>query len=311
MNRAFSSLIGAVILTTTVSACAGFEHNETLLSPSAPSLPTLPGGSGTLTGTWSSVLPANLNSTTCSSFQWSISSQTPNSLAGQFYAICAGIILVSGNVSGQLNAGGTEVALQLNGTATVQGVISCPFTITGTGYITGNESIRIPYSGDTCLGPVHGEDTLRRPAPNQPPPPPPAPPEPEPPAPPNPPTPTTNPFHVAPGALTVERAEQVIYSVAREFPYLTDRTPGSEDEGIQLAEELVLRSIWHLKLLGYDSGRQRNPSGAISNDKLTILVNGQWRAFDIASMGYAGRRMQVIFLEIGSPNPIAYPGQPD
>ena len=29
--------------------------------------------------------------------------------------------------------------------------------------------------------------------------------------------------------------------------------------------------IWHLHLAGFQAGRQRNPSGAISIDKLTIV----------------------------------------
>jgi hypothetical protein len=293
----------------TISACAGFESNQTLVSPSAPSLPNLPSGPGTLTGTWSSISPLTIpNSWSCGEFQWAITSQTQTTLSGQFYAICAGVLLVQGQSAGQLNGAGTEVTLHLAGSATVEKVIACPFDVNGTGFIEGSDAIRIHYEGTTCLGPVHGDEMLRRPAPNTPPPPPPAPPEPEPPAPT--PPPADNPYHVKPGPLTVDLASQVPFAVVREYPYL-NRTPGSDDEGTQLSEELVLRSIWHLKLLGFDAGRQRNPSGAISNDKLTILINGQWRAFDIASMGYAGHPMQVIFLEIGSPNPIGYPGLPD
>lgn len=300
--------MGALLLTITASACAGFEHKETLLSPTAPSLPSGPSRPGTLTGVWSSILPKNLSASSCSSFQWAITGQTSSSLAGQFYAICAAVILVSGNASGQLNAAGTEVALQLSGTATVQGVISCPFSLSGTGYITGNESIRIPYSGDTCLGPVQGEETLRRPAPNEPTPPPPAPSPPEPPATP---APSTNPNHVGPGPLDFERAEQVVNATAREFPSLI-AAPATEQEGISRAEELLLRVIWHLKLAGYDAARQRNPSGAISNDKLNILIFGTWHAYDIfQDLGRPGVPIRVIFLPIEGENPIAYPGIPD
>lgn len=309
MRRIFSA--GVITLAMAATACTGFQHSETIISPTAPSLPSSPSGtSGSLTGTWSSLNALTIpNAFSCGNFQWSISDQTSSSLAGQFYAICAGVILVAGNASGSLNGAVTEVALHVSGTATVQSVLSCPFDLTGTGYIENNkQSIRIPYTGTTCLGPVHGEETLRRPAPNEPPPPPPAPQEPEPPA--QAPAPSENPFHVPPGPLTVEHAHDVVLAVSREFPYLTG-VPSTDDQGTQWSEEYTLRSIWHLKLAGFDSGRQRNPSGAISNDKLTILINGQWRAFDIASMGYAGRPMQPIFLEIGSPSPIAYPGLPD
>ena len=271
--RRFHSLVCAMTLAAAMSACAGFEHNETLVSPTAPSLPNLPGGTGALTGTWLSTLPVTVPSSwSCGEFQWAITSQTQTSLAGQFYAICSGIVLVQGQSTGQLNAAGSEVALHLTGTATVEKVIGCPFDLNGTGFIEGADAIRIHYEGSTCFGPLHGDETLRRPAPNQPPPPPPAPPEPEPPAPPAPPT---NPYHVPQGPLDIARAERVVYATANEFPNLT-APPSTEQEGVGRAEELLLRVIWHLKVAGYDAARQRNPSGAISNDKLNILVNGQW-----------------------------------
>ena len=296
-------------LAAALSACAGFEHNETLVSPTAPSLPNLPAGTGALTGTWLSTVPISVPSSwSCGEFQWAITSQTQTSLAGQFYAICSGIVLVQGQSAGQLNAAGSEVALHLTGTAIVEKVISCPFDLNGTGYIEGSDAIRIHYEGSTCFGPLHGDETLRRPAPNQPPPPPPAPPEPEPPAPPAPPT---NPYHVAPGPLDIARAERVVYATANEFPNLT-APPSTEQEGVARAEELLLRVIWHLKLAGYDAARQRNPSGAISNDKLNILVNGQWDARDIfQDLGRPGVPIRMIFLAIAPANPVAYPGIPD
>jgi hypothetical protein len=302
------SLFTALALATTLTACTGFEHNETLLSPSAPSLPNLPVGPGALTGTWLSAPLTIPSSWNCGSFQWSITSQTPSSLAGQFYAICAGIVLVQGQSSGQLNGAGTEVALHLSGNATVQSVITCPFDLNGTGFIEGTDAIRIRYEGTTCFGPLHGEEMLRRPAPNEPPPPPPAPPEPEPPSPPAPPT---NPYHVGEGPLDFTRAEQVVRATANEFSNLT-APPGSEQEGVARAEELLLRVIWHLKLAGYDAARQRNPSGAISNDKLNILIYGAWNAYDIfQDLGRPGMPIRVIFLPIEGENPVAYPGIPD
>jgi hypothetical protein len=308
LKRTLCSL-SAVVVALAVTACAGFERTETIISPSAPSLPSAPGGSGGLTGTWTSPAPAIPNSWSCGSFQWSISSQTPASLAGDFYAICAGVVLIQGNASGQLNGAGNEVALRVGGTATVQNVITCPFDINGTGYIQGNDSIRIVYSGNTCFGPVQGEETLHRPAdPNAPPPPPPAPPEPEPPPPP--PTASGNPNHIGPGPLTTDHAWAVVQATAREFPHLT-APPPTESEGIRRAEELLLRTIWHLRLAGFEAGRQRNPSGAISNDKLTIVI-GNWRAFDIfRDLGHPGVPIDVIFFEVFPAGPLPIAGVPD
>jgi hypothetical protein len=308
MKRLLMS-VGALTLSAAAAGCAGFERSETIISPTSPSLPSLPSGSG-LTGTWSSVAPLTIpNSWSCGDFQWTITSQTPDSLAGDFAAICAGIVLVQGHAAGQLNGPGTEVALHINGTATVQGSITCPFDLNGTGYIEGNDAIRIVYSGNTCFGPVQGEERLRRPAPNEPPPPPPAPPPPEPPPPP--PEPPTNPNHVQPGPLTYEQAESVVHATGREFPHLT-AAPPTESEGIRRAEELLLRTIWHLRQAGFEAGRQRNPSGAISNDKLTIVIDGGWHAFDIFyDLGRPGVQMRTIFLEVYPAGPISYPGIPD
>jgi hypothetical protein len=298
---------GALALT---AGCVGFEHERNLVTPGAPTLPSTPsGGSGSLTGTWSSIAPLAIpNSWSCGSFQWAVTSETPSSLAGEFYAICAGVVLVQGRASGELNGSATEVALGLTGTATVQSVISCPFTLTGTGYVLDADTLRIPYSGTTCLGPVHGEETLRRPAsPDGPPPPPPAPPPIEPPAPP----PSDNPHHVGPGPLTAARAQEVVQATGREFPHLT-APPGTEQEGVERAEELLLRAIWHLKLAGYDAARQRNPSGAISNDKLNVFHDGRWQAYDIfQDLGRPGVPIRIIFLPISGANPIAYPGIAD
>ena len=175
--KKFLSTLGLVALTLAASACTGFEHTQTLNSPSLPSLPALPGGgSGGLTGFWGSPNSAFPAVSNCGSFQWSIAEQTATSLAGEFYAVCAAVVLVHGTASGTLNGAGTEVAMHVAGTATVQGAVACPFDLSGTGFIQGRDAIRIVYSGHTCLGPLQGEETLRRPAdPNAPAPPPPAP----------------------------------------------------------------------------------------------------------------------------------------
>lgn len=115
----------------------------------------------------------------CSNFQWQVTSATSTSLAGTFSATCGGNISVTGTASGRVE--GTSVPISVAGTATYAGAISCDFSLTGTGTIVNNDTLTIPYSGTTCLGPVSGTETLRRPspaappAPEPPPPPPPAP----------------------------------------------------------------------------------------------------------------------------------------
>ena len=77
------------------------------------------------------------------------------------------------------------------------------------------------------------------------------------------------------------------------------------------ADQLLRRTIWHLQLAGFQAAGQRNPSGAISSDKLTIFINGGWHVYDIYSLGVAGRATTVQFFEVPLPNPYQRPLIPD
>jgi hypothetical protein len=111
------------------------------------------------------------------------------------------------------------------------------------------------------------------------------------------PSPSGSGGHVGPGPLSEDRARQVVFATANEFPQLT-RVFGSDGEALSAASELLERTIWHLHLAGYQAGRQRNPSGAISEDKVTIFIDGSWHIYDIFSLGYAGRATTVQFVEL-------------
>ena len=287
------------------SACVGLEQVKNALAPT-DSLSTV-AAAPSLIGTWvSQQVDGFPGPNSCSNLQWRVTSQTATSLAGEFAAVCAGGVSILGTASGQLN--GTEVPMQANGTATLPGLPPCGFSLTGTGHIEGSDAIRIEYSGTSCLGPVHGEETLRRPSQPEPPAPAPPPPAPEPtPASP----PPDNSHHVGPGPLTADSASQVVFATADEFPRLSAAYP-TDSQAVAASEELLRRTIWHLQLAGFQAARQRNPSGAISNDKLTIAINGAWRAYDIfMDYGVAGKNTKVIFLEVFPANSIADSGIPD
>jgi hypothetical protein len=131
------------------------------------------------------------------------------------------------------------------------------------------------------------------------------------PAPPSPePGPANTGGHIPPGPATAARASQVVFGTAAEFPHLT-AVFRSDSQALSAAEELLRRTIWHLHLAGFDAGRQRNPSGAISNDKITIFVSGGWHVYDIYSLGYAGRATTVQFFEVPAPNHVPDGGIPD
>ena len=56
--------------------------------------------------------------------------------------------------------------MTVTGTAIIAGIPACAFSLNGTGSIEDNgNTLRLPYSGTTCLGPVSGSEVLRRPAP--------------------------------------------------------------------------------------------------------------------------------------------------
>jgi len=195
------------------------------------------------------------------------------------------------------------VAVTVHGTAQGDDLPPCAFELTGTGTLIDENTLRIPYSGNTCLGPVHGTETLKRRTDPAPPPPAPAPPPPPPPAP--------NPNHVPPGPLTVDRAHQVLIATGNEFPNLMAPQP-TENASIAATTELLRRMIWHLDLAGYQAARQRNPSGAISQDKLTIFIDGRWHAYDVfVGLGTPNRAVQIGMLEVTPANPTADPGIPD
>ena len=112
------------------------------------------------------------------------------------------------------------------------------------------------------------------------------------------------------GGLTEDHAERIVNGTADEYPCLI-RVFSTEEQAVDAAEELLLRTIWHLQQAGFKAARQRNPSGRISGDKLSLWVNGHWQAYDIYSLGRAGRATRVQFLAINGANPVANSGIPD
>src|SRR5262245_37045137 len=170
MKRTLAALVTLLIASTTVGGCA-FERSTTTLAPTAPSVPTAPGANPTpsgstpqLTGTWVSNEVQLPSASSCGHFQYQITSQTANSISGTFSAQCGGGLNISGNASGQLN--GTSVPLSISGVASLSAIPRCAFSLSGTGSIEDNgNTLRIPYTGTTCLGPVHGTEVLHRPQP--------------------------------------------------------------------------------------------------------------------------------------------------
>ncbi len=147
MKKTFS-----IALTICAALTSGCDYDrESTLAPTSS-------GVSALLGNWSST---NLvpSASACSDFKWNVTEQTGNSASGTFSATCAGDLKISGTASGTLS--GSTINWNAQATASVPAPLSCAITLSGTAEL-GVDSIRVPYSGDTCLGKVNGVEVLRK-----------------------------------------------------------------------------------------------------------------------------------------------------
>jgi hypothetical protein len=145
---------GALAACVAAGACVGYESKTT-----TPTTPTT-GGVQALVGTWASASTNIVPSpSTCSDFKWTPAQQTATSAIGAFSATCAGDLKVSGTAAGTLS--GSTITWNAQAVASTPQIASCPITLSGTAEL-GVSSIRIPYSGTTCLGPVSGVEILNK-----------------------------------------------------------------------------------------------------------------------------------------------------
>lgn len=84
----------------------------------------------------------------------------------------------------------------------------------------------------------------------------------------------------ATGTLTAELAGKIICGCGNEFPALLAPTADAATRDANITQ-LLSRMIWHLQLSGFVAGKQRNPSGVISNNKLTVQIDGGYYAYDV------------------------------
>ena len=144
------SLALCLVASTVLSACVGYERTSTL-GPSAT-------GVAALLGNWTSsnLVPA---ANACTDFKWNVTQQTGNTASGTFSATCTGDLKIAGTANGTLS--GSTVTWNAVASAAVPGLASCAITLTGTAEV-GIDSIRVPYTGDTCLGKVSGVEVLKK-----------------------------------------------------------------------------------------------------------------------------------------------------
>jgi hypothetical protein len=143
----------ALAVCVAAAGCVGYESKTTTPTPTSASVDAL-------VGTWSSASTNIIPSpSSCTDFKWTPTQQSPTAAMGAFSASCAGGLKVSGTAAGTLS--GTTVTWTAQGIATTPEIPSCAVSLSGTAEL-GVNSIRVPYSGTTCLGPVSGVEVLNK-----------------------------------------------------------------------------------------------------------------------------------------------------
>ena len=134
------------------SACIGVERKSSITGPSAS-------GTSAFMGNWSSgnLIPSP---SACTDFKWNVTEQTTTTAKGNFSATCAGDLKLSGTAQGELTSA-ASLKWSATGNATAPGLTSCAISLTGTAELQ-LDTIRVPYSGNTCLGPVSGVESLKK-----------------------------------------------------------------------------------------------------------------------------------------------------
>ena len=148
--KKLAHLAACLAAAVAAAGCFGYERGSTPTSPS--------GSTASLLGNWSSssLVPTP---SSCADFKWNITEQTGNTAKGTFSATCAGDLKLAGTAQGTINGSTIAWSAEANGTA--PGLPSCRVSLRGTAEI-GVTTVRVPYSGDTCLGPVSGVESLSR-----------------------------------------------------------------------------------------------------------------------------------------------------
>lgn len=156
MKQSIYTLACAVVAACALTAgCYGYESKTTM-----PNTPTATATVDSLVGTWKSASTSIIPSpSSCTDFAWTPTQQSATSAAGSFSASCAGGLRATGTASGTLSGG--TITWQAQGTAATPEISSCAIALTGTAEL-GVNSIRVPYQGTTCLGPVSGVEILNK-----------------------------------------------------------------------------------------------------------------------------------------------------
>jgi hypothetical protein len=153
MNRTSSVFMTLVALSIGAGGCA-IQHSADTMAPSSASSST-----PWFVGTWKSSVVSAPAGSTCGNFEWRVTNQADGIISGIFFAQCGGSLAVSGSAWGQPNGATIPITATAGGTG--PGIVACDVSFASTAVADG-DTIRVPYSGKTCLGPISGTEVLRR-----------------------------------------------------------------------------------------------------------------------------------------------------
>ena len=154
MKHSISMIACAVTACLAAAGCVGYESKTT--TPNSPTSTS----ADALVGTWKSASTSIVpDPNSCTDFSWTPTQQSATSAVGSFTATCAGGLKASGTAGGTLS--GTTITWSGQAIASTPEIPSCNVSLSGTAELGAN-SIRIPYSGNTCLGPVSGVEILNK-----------------------------------------------------------------------------------------------------------------------------------------------------
>ena len=108
---------------------------------------------------------------------------------------------------------------------------------------------------------------------------------------------------------TALRAGLIIGGTSNEWPLVSVATPDQATRDSNQAT-LLGRIIWHLLTDGYTAGKQRNPSGIISGDKIALVEDGVLRAMDVFTGVYTAPLVTQA-IQVSPANLVPDPGIPD
>ena len=167
-------LLTSLVAALAATAACSVERTSSVLAPSSAAVTAAVAGktssAPSLLGTW--VMPSTVSTSSvstkaitslpdfssCTNFQWVVTTQTATEASGKFSADCAGGLSIVGTITGQMNA--IPIPIVLAGALT-RGSDSCAFSLSGSGLPITEFEFRISYSGTTCLGAISGANTLR------------------------------------------------------------------------------------------------------------------------------------------------------